>query len=191
MTTLPALAFRPATAERWVDVERLFGPERGAASGCWCMWWRLTRGAWTARGREGRKADFKEIVAAGEVPGILAYDGTRPVAWCAVAPRAATPGLDRSPVAKPVDGAEVWSITCFYVDKAYRRAGMLDALVEAAVAHARQHGARIVEAYPHDRAERAGVVDVFTGLASVFRRCGFTEVARRTSGRPVMRRALR
>src|SRR2546430_2424405 len=30
----------PATARRWPDLEKLFGPN-GAYSNCWCMWWRL------------------------------------------------------------------------------------------------------------------------------------------------------
>src|SRR2546425_12840945 len=30
----------PATAGRWPDLEKLFGPN-GAYSNCWCMWWRL------------------------------------------------------------------------------------------------------------------------------------------------------
>jgi hypothetical protein len=29
----------PATAERWPDLEALFG-KNGACAGCWCMWWR-------------------------------------------------------------------------------------------------------------------------------------------------------
>jgi hypothetical protein len=72
-----------------------------------------------------------------------------------------------------------------------RRDGMMSALVEAAVAHAGRTGARIVEAYPHDRSDKAAAGDVFMGLASAFRRCGFHEVARRTPKRPVMRRQLR
>jgi GNAT superfamily N-acetyltransferase len=150
------------------------------------MWWRTTRNAWTAMGKAKRKAVFKDLVEGAAVPGILAYHGERPVGWCAVAPRRDTPGLDRSHVARPVDDAEVWSITCFYVAAPYRRDGMMSALVEAAVG-----GARIVEAYPHDRGDKVGAGDVFMGLASAFRRCGFDEVARRTPKRPVMRRQLR
>ncbi len=191
MRDLTHLAFHPLTPERWVDLERLFGPDRGAYSGCWCMWWRTTRNAWTAMGKAKRKAAFKDLVEGAAVPGILAYDGERPVGWCAVAPRRDTSGLDRSPVARPVDDAEVWSITCFYVAAPYRRDGMMTALVEAAVAQAGRAGARVVEAYPHDRSNRVGAGDVFMGLASAFRRCGFHEVARRTPKRPVMRRQLR
>ena len=133
---------------------------------------------------------FKHIVEKGDGPGILAYDGDRAVGWCAIAPRSATPGLDRSPVAKPLDDAPAWSITCFYIDTQHRRHGMMAAVIEAAVEHARRNGARIVEAYPIDAERRALWGELFVGAASAFRASGFTEVARRTPTRPVMRRTL-
>jgi hypothetical protein len=34
---------RPLTSDRWDDLERLFGPERGAFAGCWCLWFKLGR----------------------------------------------------------------------------------------------------------------------------------------------------
>jgi hypothetical protein len=32
----PDVKIYPATAERWKDIETLFGP-KGAYAGCWCM----------------------------------------------------------------------------------------------------------------------------------------------------------
>ncbi len=142
------LAFHPVTADRWADLESLFGPERGADSGCWCMWWRTTRKEWEAMGKPRRKAAFKKIVKSNAVPGILAYHGSAPVGWCAIAPRRATPSLDRSRVAKPVDDQPVWSITCFYIARSHRKRGLMTALIDAACDHAAGHGAGIVEAYP-------------------------------------------
>ena len=65
-------------------------------------------------------------------------------------------------------------------------------LLEAAVDYARKHGAKIVEGYPVDP-KQSEMPDVFayTGLVSAFRRAGFTEAARRSQSRPVMRRILR
>lgn len=184
------LTYHPLTRERWPDLETLFGPGKGANSGCWCMWWRTTRSRWTALGKAKRKTAFRRIVESNAVPGLIAYDGRRPVGWCAVAPRETFPSLDRSRVTSPVDDARVWSVTCFYVDADYRRKGLTARLIEAAVAHAKRHGARIVEAYPYEPARKTGAGEVFTGLATTFRRCGFREVARRTPTRPVMRRIV-
>ncbi len=85
------LAFHPLMAERWADPEALFGPERRAGSGCWCMWCRTTRKDWEVMGKARRKAAFRKIVTSNAVPGIFAYDGVAPVGWCAIAPRTTTP----------------------------------------------------------------------------------------------------
>jgi GNAT superfamily N-acetyltransferase len=130
-------------------------------------------------------------VKSGAPLGILAYDGDTPVGWCAVAPRAATPGLERSPVCKPVDDKPVWSITCFFVDPKARRDGVMAALIEAAVKHAKRQGATIVEAYPRDPGgARIDSASGYVGVVEPFVGQGFQEVARRTSKRPFMRRYL-
>src|SRR5688500_16584084 len=106
----PALSFRPATSNRWADVEELFG-DRGACGGCWCMYWRLPRGQWSAGKGHKNKNAFKKIVSSNEKPGVLAYAGKEPVGWCAVAPRVDFISLARSRVLKPIDEKPVWSIT--------------------------------------------------------------------------------
>ncbi|HUL09807.1 MAG TPA: GNAT family N-acetyltransferase [Candidatus Acidoferrum sp.] len=188
---MPALTFHPLTPDRWDDLERLFGPERGADSGCWCMFWRLRRSEFHALGKQKRKAAFRELVKSNAPLGILAYEGAQPVGWCAIAPRAATPGLERSPVCKPVDDRPAWSITCFFVEPKARRDGVMAALIDAAVKHAKRHGARIVEAYPRDPGRaRIDSASGYVGLLEPFAAEGFQEVARRTPKRPFMRRYL-
>ncbi len=181
------LTFHPLTPDHWPDLEALFGP-RGAVGGCWCMWWRITRKEFEAGQGEANRAAFRQIVARGDVPGILAYHEGKPVGWCAVQPREAYPVLQRSPTLKPVDEQPVWSITCFFVAKPYRCSRLTAALIRAAVNHAARHGARIVEGYPVEpRSEDAPDLYVFTGFASTFREAGFVEVARRSPTRPIMR----
>src|SRR5712691_10432503 len=114
------LAFHSATASRWSDIEELFG-ERGACGGCWCMFWRVPRKEWDANKGVGNKRALKSLVTAGGKPGILAYVGKEPVGWCAVAPREEYIALQSSRILKPVDKKPVWSISCLFVKKAYRR----------------------------------------------------------------------
>ena len=182
--------FRVATPSRWKDVETLFG-ERGACGGCWCMVWRLPRRDWDAGKGAGNKRAFKKVVTSGGRPGVLAYDGRDPVGWCAVAPRNRYPALARSRVMKPVDDQPVWSVSCLFVLRPYRRQGLSARLLEAAAAHARKRGARIIEGYPVEP-RKGNEPDAFlwTGTASAFKRAGFKEVARRSETRPIMRRKL-
>ncbi|HVN54381.1 MAG TPA: GNAT family N-acetyltransferase [Anaerolineaceae bacterium] len=177
----------PLTPERWPDLEALFGA-KGAVGGCWCMWWRIPRAEYNRQVGEGNRRLFKGIVERGEEPGLLAYQDDHPVGWCAVAPRETFPGLENSRIMKRVDEQPVWSITCFFIPRPYRRRGIMLRLVQEAVKFARERGAAIVEAYPHEpRDETVPGEFVFTGLASAFRSAGFIEVARRSETRPLMR----
>jgi GNAT superfamily N-acetyltransferase len=155
------------------------------------MWWRLARSEYEARKGEKNRRAFRKIVEAGEVPGILAYAGTEPVGWCAVAPREAFSGLERSRILARVGAEPVWSVVCFFVARPWRRKGVTVRLLEAAVAHAGAGGARIVEGYPVEPKEgKSPDAFVWTGLAAAFRAAGFEEVARRSPTRPIMRRRI-
>lgn len=181
------LVFGAATADRWEDVERLFGV-RGACGGCWCMYWRLPRPLYEQGKGDGNRLAFQGMIEAGEEPGVIAYVDGAPIGWCAVGPREDYPVLGRSRVLKPVDEEDVWSITCFFVAKPYRRQGVTVALLRAAVGFAGARRARIVEGYPIEPRQES-VPDAFawTGLVSAFVKAGFVEVARRSETRPIMR----
>ncbi len=177
----------PVSRESWKDLEGLFG-ERGACGGCWCMVWRLSRQEFEAGKGTPNRRRLKELVDGGAMPGILGYIGEQPVAWCAVAPRTDYGFLGRSRVLAPVDEEPVWSISCLFVDRAYRSRGLSTGMISAAVDFASSRGAAVVEAYPVDKPnERAADAFVWTGLASSFLKAGFQEVARRSETRPIMR----
>ena len=154
------------------------------------MAWRRSAKEYAAGKDAGNRAALRRIVRRGDEPGVLAYADGEPVGWCAVAPRAVYRRLEGSRVLAPVDERPVWSISCLFVARPWRRKGVSVALIEAAVAHARSRGARIVEAYPVDPVERQADAFVWTGIASAFERAGFREVARRSPTRPILRRRV-
>jgi GNAT superfamily N-acetyltransferase len=179
--------FYPLTPDRWPDLEALFG-ERGAVGGCWCMWWRLKRSEFNQQKGAGNRQALKDLVSSGVPTGILAFAGDEPAGWCAVAPREAYPALERSRILKRVDDLPVWSVTCFFIAKPYRRAGLSVQLLKAAVEYALSQGASIIEGYPEDPVDgNQPAPFMFTGLASAFKKAGFTEVLRRSEKRPIMR----
>jgi GNAT superfamily N-acetyltransferase len=183
----PDVECHPVTSDRWPDLETLFGP-RGATGGCWCMYWRLPRAQFSAQKGKGTKEALQHLVESGEIAGLLAYAQGQPVGWCAIAPRESYPVLERSRILKRVDAAPIWSVVCFFVNKAFRGKGVTTVLLRAAVEYARQYGARLVEGYPIEpKTPRIPAVFAWTGLASAFRQAGFVEVKRRSDTRPVMR----
>src|SRR6266478_6439697 len=78
----------------------------------------------------------------------------------------------------------------FFVRRAYRRRGVMAALIQAAVGVAAAAGAPALEAYPVDTAVPGHTGNLFPGIAAAFARHGFEVVARRKPDRPVMRKLL-
>jgi GNAT superfamily N-acetyltransferase len=177
---------RPLTPDRWDDLERLFGPS-GAYSGCWCMFWRISRNEFAGNGNAGNRAAFRSLTRTGPPPGLIAYVDGEPAGWISVDARERYASLERSRTLARVDDRPVWSIVCFFVAKEHRRRGLSRALIDGAVDHARSNGARIVEAYPDPRANDAA--SSYMGAVEPFLRAGFREV--RSEPRPVLRRGVR
>lgn len=139
---------------------------------------------------DGNREGIHKLVLARQSPGLLAYAGSEAVGWCAVAPRECYVRLAGSRVLKPVGTQPVWSVTCFFVAREFRRRGVTVALLKAAAGFVRDHGGRIIEGYPIEPRLDQPDVFVFTGLAAAFRKAGFREVARRSPSRPIFRRQL-
>jgi GNAT superfamily N-acetyltransferase len=188
------LTVLPATPERWPDVETIFGAKGcSVARGCWCTFYRHSGTGYSSLGgsrAKANRAELKALVDSGNPPGLLAYRGTTPVGWISFGPREEFGKLERSPVMKPVDDKDVWSIICFVVPSEYRGQGVARALLKGAIAYARTHGAAIVEAYPVDKADRSKDDAMWFGAKSMYDHAGFKEVARRKPARPVVRLEL-
>jgi GNAT superfamily N-acetyltransferase len=186
-----ALKFVPLTPDRWGDLVQLFGPN-GACGGCWCMWWKRSPDDYRRMKGPSNRRSFKALIDRGQVPGFLAYDEEQPIGWCAVEPRAHYPRLAGSRALAPVDDAPVWSVTCLFVKAGHRRRGLSLAMVQQAKRCAAARGGRLIEGYPKDlKGGLTGANSLWTGIASTFVQAGFSEVARRTPTRPIMRCQLR
>ena len=183
------LSVRPVTPELWPALEDLFGPH-GASNGCWCMYWRIGS-AYSKRPRAQNKTDFRRVVKKGPPPGLLAFQGDLAVGWCQLTPRSALPRLETARFTRRVDDVPVWSVSCFYVRRGYRKKGVATALIAAALKRAKRAKAPALEAYPVDTHAPAATVNLYTGVASTLERLGFKVVARPAPHRPIMRHDLK
>ncbi len=185
-----ALEVRELRAETWNDFERVLG-RNGGSRGCWCMHWRLSIDEFMERKGEGNKQAMKKLASRKQPPGVLVYDGDQPVAWCSLGPRSSFPRLERSPLLASVDDEPVCAVTCIYVHREHRGRGLLGDILDAVCGYAAGAGYTIVEGYPVEpRQPQMPPVFAATGIASAFRRAGFSEVLRRSETRPIMRRLL-
>jgi GNAT superfamily N-acetyltransferase len=180
------LSFHPLTQKLWRDFEMLLGA-RGACGGCWCMFWKLRGKDFSENTGDSARQMQKSIVDAKTVPGLLAYSEGYPIGWIAVEPRSAYPKLAHSRVLKPVDDQEVWSITCFFVEKNHRHKGITVELLKAATEYVKSCGGKNVEGYPVDAKTEQPAPFVYTGTASAYKQAGFEEVARNSPTRPIFR----
>ena len=174
---------RPLTSELLPALEDLFNTQ-GPVSRCWCMYWRIGDG-YRKQLPKANKAAFFDLVKNGPPPGLLAFDGDLAVGWCQLTPRAALPWLDRAWRLKRVDDVPVWSLSCFYIRKGYRKQGVTSALIAAALEAAKRAGAPALEAYPLDANLTPSASN--TGYVSTFKRAGFKIIARHVPPRPMMR----
>ncbi|MCI1662640.1 MAG: N-acetyltransferase [Actinomyces sp.] len=188
----------PAGPGTWPEVEHaLSGGGDGPA--CWCQWPLLTGREFESASRGELRDRLRVEVedgdggASGLPPGLIARVDGEAAGWCRIGPRNAQPRLGRSRVvraagASPLDDPGVWALSCFVVRREFRRRGVARELARSAVDFARDHGARIVEAYPVDAQTRPGARanDLFVGTASMLASVGFREAGRPTASRVVM-----
>jgi GNAT superfamily N-acetyltransferase len=170
---------------------------------CWCMHPRLTSAMERELPGSGplgqrRRAAMTALAERPLAPGLIAYSAGQAVGWVAIAPRPELVRIERSRATPRVDDVPVWVIPCITVAPAARGRGVAIALLRAAVAFARAHGAAAVEAYPRASSERVPDDNAFFGTQRLFARAGFRVVrgplpdAPRTfAPRVTMRRATR
>lgn len=184
---------RPASADRWADVERVMQTP-GDPEKCWCQVFRVPREGWDERPVESNRDDLRRLVEAGLRPGLVAYDeGGDPVGWCSVAPLEQLVRLAASPFvaeARPAgdDPTGRWAVTCFVVTEAARGQGLVETLLHAAVAYARDQGATGVEGIPLDVAVAEHVTpdELFGGTVAAFEAAGFRRIGSLGPERAIM-----
>jgi GNAT superfamily N-acetyltransferase len=193
------LDVRPLAPADEDDLVALFGT-RGDPAWCWCQFFVTTGGGYSdgpraERVRRNKPALLRQVRSSERPLGVLARDDGEPVGWLALGPVPSYARLTASPSRMKVTEAadDVWSTTCFVVKVGHRRRGVSSALLAAGIELARDNGARVLEGHPVDptaRTSKTGSAELYHGVASTFRRAGFTEVARTGGSRPVLRLEL-
>jgi GNAT superfamily N-acetyltransferase len=178
---MPRLTFKPVTEKTVGDFQTLFGA-KGSPNWCWCMAFRAT----PVEIRHSQSAERKKQILgriADKVPvGLLAYEAGAPVAWVSVAPKETFTKLGG---VENFDG--VWSLTCMFVPRARRGEGLTTRLIAGAVAHARKHKGKLLEAYPVDPNSPSYR---HMGFVAMFEKAGFSETGREGTRRHVMQLSL-
>jgi GNAT superfamily N-acetyltransferase len=192
----------PANEASCADLQAVFGTA-GAAHRCQCQRQIWADRIWYSMPFEERAEHFREQTACGDpdaerTSGLVAYVDGEPAGWCAVEPRTAYRRLRNSPVpwkgrAEDRDDETVWAVACMVVRVGHRRSGLTTELVRAAVEHARDRGATVIEGYPMITEPGVEITwdELNVGPLNSFLAAGFREVSRPTKRRVVVRYDLR
>lgn len=177
------VTIQDATAERLDDVvHALTGGGDGAA--CSCQWWMMPNSRWQQTPRDERADMLRDELIAGPPPGLVAYVDGAAAGWVRIGPRPPQVRIGRTraiaaATSEPLDDDTVWALSCFSVRREHRGAGLTARLLDAAIAYARTHGARVIEGYPVDTTVGTASSDaLYHGALSTFLQAGFVELDR-------------
>lgn len=178
------IRIEPATAARFDDAQHALGGG-GDGRSCQCQWWMVPNAEFQAASQPERERMLRDELAAGPPPALIAYVDGEAAGWVRVGPRTKQVRLGRTrnytaTSVQPWDDDAVWAVSCFVVRKEHRNQGLNARLLQAAIDYARDHGARVIEAYPVDpHAGRKKLSNnLFHGTVSTFADAGFREVGR-------------
>lgn len=172
-----AFATKALGVETWQDFAALVERHNGVWGGCWCMGFH-PEGA--GRSPLQHRADKERRVCAGTAHAALVYDGAACVGWSQFGSPDELPRIKRQ---RAYDEQLVhlpdWRITCFFVDKAYRRQGVSHAALKGALQQIARLGGGLVESYPEDVAGRkVSSSFLHNGSVAMFEARGFERVRR-------------
>jgi len=180
----------------WPDFEKLLSKQ----GSCWCMYYQRSH-SWEQEIKKygvrksglpsHNKKRKKELVSQGRSHGIIVYSGSQPVGWCSYGPKEEAPAIDRGRFYRKLglsDDGRLWRVTCFFVDKDFRKRGVAAVALRAAIDSIRRKGGGTVEAYPRT-SKHGGSVSLWFGTADKFQREGFKPVAP-LGGSVLMRKAV-
>jgi GNAT superfamily N-acetyltransferase len=179
---------KPLSPATWDAFAHLAERHNGVWGGCWCTWFHPEVPEKHVSS-EGNRAYKQRLVMGGEAHAALVFDGDLAVAWCQFGSPAELPsiyhlkeynaGLDKLPD---------YRLTCFFVDRNYRRKGVAAVALRGALDLLAKAGGGVVEAYPQDtQGKRTSGSFLYNGTRTLFEKAGFTYVRPKGKNHCVMR----
>jgi hypothetical protein len=141
---------RPLNPATWDAFVQLAQRHNGVWGGCWCTWFHPPS-AEKGVSSEGNRAYKERLVREGNAHAALVFDGDVAVAWCQYGSPTELPSIYHlKEYIAGLDTLPDYRITCFFVDKDYRRTGVAGVALRGALDLIAKAGGGVVEAYPQD-----------------------------------------
>jgi GNAT superfamily N-acetyltransferase len=169
---------KPLGPDTWDDFEELAGRHNGVWNGCWCTWFHTFYAEKDkARTPESNRALKERMVCEGRAHAALVFDGDLAVAWCQYGTPDELPNIyHRKEYEAGLDRLPDYRLTCFFVDRKYRRKGVAAVALAGALELIAQAGGGVVEAYPQDLEEgrKVSASFLYSCTRSMFEQAGFS-----------------
>lgn len=166
---------KPLEARTWDAFARLVSKHNGVWGGCWCTWFHAERYDKEAAAAEGAKAMKQRLVREGRAHAALVFDGNDAVGWCQFGTPEELPRIyHRKEWEAGVVDLPDYRITCFFIDRDYRRSGVASVALRGALDLIAAAGGGVVEGYPADTdGEKVKASFLYSATRSMFEDAGF------------------
>ena len=171
------LEVRALNESTWGDFAGMVERHGGVWGGCWCIGFHLKDMNEARAARPYREAK-KKRVREGRAHAALVYDGDTCVGWCQFGPTDELPGIKHKKVYQEgLTELPDWRITCFFVDKMYRKQGVARVALRGALEEIERLGGGTVESYPEDvEGRKTSSSFLYNGTVAMFEREGFRRI---------------
>jgi len=173
--------------DTWDAFARLAERHNGVFGGCWCTYFHTFHSEKTFDADDNR-ALKQRLVNEGRAHAALVFDGHEAVAWCEYGTPEELPNIYHlKEYEADLDRLPDYRITCFFVDKKYRRHGLTAIALRGALELIAQAGGGVVEGYPHDTEDGKKVSVLYNSTRGLFERAGFSYLRPKGKRNCVMR----
>ena len=178
---------RPLGPDTWDPYAALIERHGGVFGGCWCTWFHTM--SWEkARDADANRALKERLVAEGRAHAAVVLDGDEAVAWCQYGDPAELPNIrHRKEYDETTTRVPDYRVTCFFVDRRYRRKGLGEVALRGVLDLVADAGGGVVEGYPHDTGgARKSASFLYSCTRTMFERVGFAYDRPKGQGNCVM-----
>ena len=165
---------KPLRPDTWDAFARLVERHNGVWGGCWCLAFH-PKSPERGQSLEGNRALKQRLVNEGEAHAAVVFDDDRAVGWCQYGTPDELPSIyHRKEYEAGLVEAPDYRLTCFFVDRDYRRDGVSAVALKGALDLIAIAGGGVVEGYPQDtQGSKVSASFLYNGTRSLFEQAGF------------------
>jgi GNAT superfamily N-acetyltransferase len=181
---------RPLSVQTWEAYAALAEKHNGVWGGCFCTWFHPRRKDEGLADVVEAGRPYKELlVREGRAHAALVFDGEAAVAWCQYGTPEELPNIyHRREYLAGLEQPPDYRLTCFFVDRDYRRQGLALVALQGALELIAQQGGGVVEGYPQDTpGKKTSASFLYSATRTVFERAGFEYERKKGTKNCVMR----